>query len=233
MTKVSVVIPVGPEAHHAAYLSEALQSVAEQMRQPDEIIIVDDMHGLTWRGLLDIAHTGSLSMLGRTVRIWQAPWRLGVAAAFNAGIGLATGDLIFMLGADDKLLPECLEHCVKAFEKNDRKDAFYWVGVEYSDDRPDQFLPCNTAAVTKGLWRFTGGFPPEVGSGACDAALISVLMVHGPNLLVCVNGRKPLAWYRSHEQSDTASRAPWQGIILATRDLLTQSWAQPAWGRYE
>jgi len=211
--KISVAVPVGPEPHHAWYLEEAVLSA----RGADEVLIIDDMHGLP---------DGYLG-----ARVWHAPWRLGVGAAFNAGVALAANELVFMLGADDRLLDGCLEQCVRSYEQN-KRDGYYWVGVAYSDGRPDQFEPCNAAMVTKGLWRATGGFPPETGSGAPDCALISVLMRHMPKALICVNHTEPLYWYRWHPDTDTASRAPWQGVILETRDKLAELWRPPRWGRY-
>ncbi len=218
MTGVTVAIPVGPEKHHQDYLQECLSSVAAQTLQPAEVLVIDDMAGLR-------AIEGC--------RIWHTPWRLGVAAAYNAGVALAENELVFMLGADDKLMPTCLEHCVKKYEKHSRRDGYYWVSVEYSDGREVQFEPCNLAMVTKGLWKLTGGFAPEVGSGACDAAFLSILL--GNDMLPLahpVGFAKPLAWYRVHSKSDTAGRAPWQNVILQTRKLLTDTWKQPAWGRY-
>lgn len=222
--RVTVAIPVGPLPYHQNYLDACLESVIEQTELPGEILIIDDMAGLP--PTFDGEHEGP-------IRVWRAPWRLGVAAAFNMGVALARNELVFMLGADDKLMPACLERSIKAYNRNRGQDALYWVGVRYSDGREDQFEPCNTAMVTKGLWRITGGFPPETGSGAPDAALISIMLGNGmAKLLHCVDGDEPLAWYRVHGNTDTAGRGPWQGVILSTRDLLTRTWTRPQWGRF-
>ena len=221
--RITVVIPVGPEAHHKQYLEEACLSIQQQTVLPDQVLFVSDMADF------EIPHRLLADVM--TYERWESPWRMGVSGAFNAGISLAQNELVFMLGADDKLLPNCLERCAHAYEENKEQDAFYWVGVEYSDGR-QQSLPCGTAMVTKGLWKLTGGFPPEVGSGACDTAFISMLMVHHPERLVCVEGQQPLAWYRVGEETDTSTRAPWQGVILETRDILTRTWKAPQWGRY-
>jgi len=222
---VTVAIPVGPEPHHQRYLQECLESVAAQTEKAGEILLIDDM------AKVPEAQVGKWA--DGPVRTWRAPWRLGVPAAFNCGVSLARYPLVFMLGADDKMFPRCLEQCVAAWLENKRRDAYYWVGVRYSDGREDQFQPCNAAMVTKGFWSRTGGFPPESASGACDAALISILI--GKNMggaLVCADHENPLIWYRIHENTDTASRGVyWQGIILATRDYLTREWKEPKWGR--
>lgn len=219
---VTVAIPVGPEKHHQAFLEECLDSIVAQTVKPSEILIIDDMAGLPWRKDCGQENT----------HVWRSPWLLGVAHAFNFGVALAENDLVFMLGGDDKLLPNCLEHCLMAWEENKRRDAYYAVGVQYSDGRENQFLACNAAMVTKGFWRLTGGFPPESSVGSPDAALISILLGNDLPQTVMVNGEKPLYWYRVHDKSDTAQRRPWQGVISQTRDLLTKTWKQPAWGRY-
>lgn len=269
---ITVVVPVGPFASNKRWLPECLESIKAQTRQPDELILIDDMADLGpgdlmfymgegdrlvsessaemghTSALADWAHGGGCAWhldrpfpergvgVRRTVaRVWRAPWRLGVAQAFNMGVALSAEGGVFMLGSDDEMLPNCLEQCEKAWAKEeDPGGCYFWVGVHYLDERedPNQFTPCNTAMVSPDLWRRNGGYPPEAGSGACDAALISAMMVHREaGKLVCVNHDQPLANYRPHGETDTAGRAPWQGIILATRDILTTTWTKPEWGR--
>ncbi len=222
-TDVTVVIPVGPYAANKRWLEDCLESVRAQTYPAAEVLLIDDMAGL------------NPGPLGGGVSVWRAPWRLGIATAFNMGVSLARHECVFLLGSDDWLEPACLEECVKAYESSKHPDeTYFFVGVRYSDGREDQFLPCNAAMVSKSLWRHTGGFPIEAASGAPDAALISI-MLHKPEAgrAVGVCQDRPLYNYRVHDETDTAQRAKWQGVILATRGLLTQSWSQPVWGRYE
>lgn len=251
MTEISVVIPVGARPHHGQYLSDALESVRNQTHPADEVevLIIDDMHGLPRADLgyedgrsgypwpcpshlkPDRPHVMRASCDEcKYLTLWPSPWRLGVAHAFNMGVAIASSELVFMLGADDRLLPNCLAECVRSYEKHG--DGFHWVGVEYSDDRPNQYVPCGAAMVTKTLWRETGGFPTQSAVGASDAALISILMRHMPEKLICVNKRKPQYWYRSWDESETAHAGPWQGSILEVRHRVTELWEKPAWGRY-
>ncbi len=236
MTRVAVVVPVGPLAVHQKYLRDCLASVRAQSRPADLFVLVDDMAEVPG------AYARHLSSDTDVVR-YEATWRLGVAAAFNAGVATAFAEganLVVMLGADDSLMPDALEAIEARFEETDRATGYYWMGVRYSDGREDQFLPCHAAAVTPGLWRFTGGFSPGMGFWAPDAAFVSVLLVHAPELLIGVavdreaDGR-PLYWHRIHEAQETADGMFWaqSGIGNAIRDHLTESFA-PAegWGRY-
>lgn len=228
MTEISVVIPVGPYPSHKRWLAECLASVAAQVHAPTEVILVDDMAELN----PDIWKAGDVP-----VRIWRSPWRLGQNHAFNIGVALAKTNLALMLGSDDYLHPECLYHIAKTFEAHPTEAGYYYLTVEYLDAReyPLQDLPCAAAAVTKGLWHNTGGFPLECASGASDAALVSILLTHPKaGELIAVRKGHPLYYYRAHDASDTASRGPWQGVIIATRDIVTATWQEPEWwGRYE
>ena len=221
---ISVVIPVGPYPDDQRWLDECLESVRVQTRPPDEVLLIDDMAGLPTEATPPL-------------RIWRSPWRLGVAAAMNFGVALAENDLVFMLCADDSLHPECLERCLDAYlnQPEDARDrSYYFVGVKYLDGREkdEQFEPCGAAMVTKQLWRTCGGFPPETASGAPDAALISIMIVHsGAGQTVGVGRGLCLYNCNPHEACDSARRYYWQGVILETRDVLTRLWEPPAWGR--
>jgi len=240
---ITVAIPVGPRSTDQQWLEECLASVRAQTREADEILLIDDMAGLPLGDAFPLGD-GSWKVDSGPLagcRIWRTPWRVGVGDAFNFGVALAKSELVFMLGADDLLHPECLERCLDAYEKEepDARDlTYYFVGVQYLDGREDdkQFEPCNAAMVTKSLWRRCGGFAPESASGAPDAALLSVLIGHSGEAGRIVGVGRGMLLYncRPHYDSDTGSKgAHWQGIILPTRDYLTREWKQPEWGRYE
>ncbi len=222
--KVTVVIPVGPFEANQRWLEEAIESVEKQTYPVDQLLIVDDMAGLPrphpW---------------GDKVRtnVWASPWRLGVASAFNFGIAMADNELVFMLGSDDWLEPQCIEACVRTYRTvKDPGSTFFFVGVKYDDGREDdtQFTPCGAAMVTQSLWKQCGGFPLETASGASDAALVSIMIKNpGAGTYIGVNRSRPLYNYRVHDGTDTAQRQPWQGVILKTRDILTATWKKPEW----
>jgi cellulose synthase/poly-beta-1,6-N-acetylglucosamine synthase-like glycosyltransferase len=93
--RLSVVIPV----HNAApFLAEALDSVYRQTTLPAEVIVVDD-------GSTD----GSAAVAARwPVTLLTSSVNYGPAAARNAGIRAATGDVVAFLDADDVWHPT---HC--------------------------------------------------------------------------------------------------------------------------
>lgn len=222
--KVSVVIPVGPFLANKRWLREAIDSVVNQTYPVDELLVIDDMARLTAEEVItenNITH------------IWQSPWRLGVAHAFNFGVALAMNELVFMLGSDDWLEPDCIEKCVREYDRAEYpENSYFFVGVRYSDDREDkeQFTPCAAAMVTKSLWKHTGGLPIEASTGASDSAFCSIFWSKSEICrFVGVAEGKSLYNYRVHDESDTAKVASWQGIILETRNLVTSQWNPPFW----
>ena len=225
--KIAVVIPVGPEEHHAHWLDQCLISVAEQTRPPDDVVLVDDMHG----DVLALAATVP-GIRALSIATYEPPWRLGVAHAFNAGSAVAFNrgaDLALMLGADDTIQPRVIEAVLNTYESKDRAEGYYFCEVHYSDDTPDQTVPCNCAAWTRGLFERSGGFAIESASGGCDAAFISQMMVHDKYALIQVPGQ-PNAWFwhRRHAQQETQNQAPGMNEI---RNWLTNRYTETNWGR--
>lgn len=221
---VTVVIPIGPYEENTRWLHEAIQSIQSQTLKPTQVVFILD--GCDGDKVIDAACDDGI---GLNFRSYRPLWRLGVGHAFNFGVSLAETECVFMLGSDDVLEPECLERCITAYEGLGQADGYYYVPVQYMSGGHVQYDPCNAAMVTKGLWKLTGGFPVEAVT-APDAALISILMVHGPEMLIQV-GDKPLYQYRSHVGTDTARHGAWHAtdVIVQTRNLLTQEWTSPLW----
>lgn len=214
---ITVVLPIGPRPEHRVYLEECMESLQAQTFRDFEVRLILDGGDLA-RPNKAIAGVWHISHL--------LPWTVGPAAAWNLGVGWARHQLCFLMGADDRLEPDCLAECWAAWEAKRDDLGYYYVGVAYSDGRPDQTVPCNAAMVHKRLWRRLGGFPPESAVGAMDAAVVSIMLKHGDhagNLIPVADGR-PLYWHRIHEHQHTASRGPWRGVIGQVRHLVTELW---------
>lgn len=95
--QVSVIIPA---CNAAETLTETLDSVALQTRQPDEIIVVNDGSTDTTAAIAK-AHSLEPKVISTSNQ--------GAAAALNLGISTATGDVLVFLDADDLWLAEKIE----------------------------------------------------------------------------------------------------------------------------
>ena len=91
-TTVTVVIPA---YNHGHFVAEAIQSVLDQDYGPVETIVVDD--GSTDDTAAVVARFPAVG--------YQRQENRGLAAARNAGLARARGELILFLDADDRLLP--------------------------------------------------------------------------------------------------------------------------------
>jgi glycosyltransferase involved in cell wall biosynthesis len=102
--RVSCIVPV---YNGERFLAEALDSILAQTHRPFEIIVIDD-------GSTDGTPEVIAGYAGR-VR-YQRQENAGVAAARNAGLELASGELIAILDADDLWHPEKLARQSARFE---------------------------------------------------------------------------------------------------------------------
>jgi glycosyltransferase involved in cell wall biosynthesis len=97
--RVSVIIPCYNYAH---YLRECLRSVFTQTLQDFEIIVVDD-------GSRDHTPEVVKEFHHRQLRYLRHEENLGTPRALNAGLALAQGELVTIIGADDRMHPENLQ----------------------------------------------------------------------------------------------------------------------------
>jgi glycosyltransferase involved in cell wall biosynthesis len=105
MNSVSVIVP---SYNCEKYIREAIQSILNQTHEADEIIVIDD-------GSTDNTKTIVAGFNNKKIKyIYQS--NAGVSAARNNGIGLAKGEYIAFLDADDRWLPTMLEEQVNALD---------------------------------------------------------------------------------------------------------------------
>jgi len=126
---VSVIIP---NYCHARYLDERIQSVLNQTYQNFEVIILDDCSpddgaskGVVekYRSNPKVAHiVYNEQNSGSTFKQWEK------------GIGLSTGELIWIAESDDKCKPTLLEKLVHKFEDNEKLVLAFCKTVAFTDD---------------------------------------------------------------------------------------------------
>lgn len=228
MTGISIIVPVGPQPAYLQYLGECLQSIREQMKEEDEIVIVDDMaHLSSKREWFDRWKPMSEQYICN-------PWLLGPAASWNIGVARAKNEWCLLMGSDDKLLEGCLAACREVVSHKPDPLGFYnFTCISEADGQFDWFN--NAAMVSKALWRYTGGFPLAAAVGAPDALLVSIMLRHCPDHLHQLKQGTPLYWVRNHPDQDTPRMAGlynWE--VIQIRDKETHRWKpNPDWTQNE
>jgi len=121
MSHVSVIIPT---YNRAEYLAQALQSVFNQTLSPFEVIVIDD--GST-DNTADVVRA-----FEPRVRYFRHARNKGVSAARNRGLGVAQGEIIAWLDADDLWEPDFLATIVPLLAADAGLDGVY-TGLVYID----------------------------------------------------------------------------------------------------
>jgi hypothetical protein len=170
---VTVVIPCFRQAH---FLPEAIESVLGQEHGAIEIVVVDD-------GSPD--NVGEVAARYPGVKYLRQP-NGGLAAARNAGLAEAGGELVLFLDSDDRLLPGAIGHGLEALRGDPKAmmAAGIWqligeAGEPLPADPPQQpseafpallescFISTPAAVLyRRELFRQIGGFDPEVSASA-------------------------------------------------------------------
>lgn len=166
-TRVSIIIPCRDGER---YVAETLRSVLGQGHDDLEIIVVDD--GSTDRT------AEAVRSFGDAVRyVRQDPG--GASVARNRGVGLATGDVLAFLDADDLWCDQVLPRMLSAFDADPsvgmvvgQMEQFVSPDLPASAATEFRFSPdpvparmCGTVLVRRSEFDRVGGFSPELSSG--------------------------------------------------------------------
>jgi glycosyltransferase involved in cell wall biosynthesis len=164
--KVSVIIPARNAEHTVA---ETLASVAEQTRQPEEVIVVDDRSTDRTAASADGHSVVSTVLLGEG---------LGPAAASNLAVRHATGGWIAPLDADDLWPPNRLARGLEIAKQSGAHavvgmvESFYDPasasgadrGIRYQSGQQVGFLP-GAVLLRRDVFLALGGFNEALTTG--------------------------------------------------------------------
>lgn len=133
----SVIIP---NYNHADLLTEAVQSILNQTKLPQEILIIDDCS--TDNSLKVIQQLSKKTPLIRWIRNEK---NLGVAESTNRGFEEAIGEYVTPLASDDLLFPNFLSRTTKELDKHPEIGICSGKIAEFSGQKPPyQFLTVET-----------------------------------------------------------------------------------------
>jgi glycosyltransferase involved in cell wall biosynthesis len=166
-----------------AFLHEQLQSIAAQLRQPDELIAFDDLSSdRTVEMLQAFAQSAPFP-----VRIHQNTVRLGPAQNFAAAITACTGEIICLGDQDDIWDPARLSTAEAAFNSTPRP-AFVFSDAEVCDSngQPQGYRLWDSVGFTPALrQRFRAGHELDVllRQNIVTGATLSFLSEYRPLIL--------------------------------------------------
>ena len=108
INSVSLIIPVYKDSET---IGRAIESVYAQTRKPEEIIVVNDCSPETDR-------IEEVLLQYPDVVYVKNPVNIGLAASRNAGLKLASGQIVCFLDADDELYPQKIEFQLSVYKKD-------------------------------------------------------------------------------------------------------------------
>ncbi|MCM3906005.1 MAG: glycosyltransferase family 2 protein [Pyrinomonadaceae bacterium] len=144
---LSVVIPTW---NRARLVCEAVESALSQRIGQVEVIVVDD-------GSTDDTANVLTRNFGSRISLLRLPSRRGVSAARNAGVRLATGELLAFLDSDDLWLPGKLDAELRVLERFPDAEAVVsdnLLIVEGQADDRSRFARTGLLAATQGQPRW-------------------------------------------------------------------------------
>ena len=119
-----------PNYNHAKYLKQRIESVLQQTRKPDEIIILDDCSTDNSVAIIEAAVAAHF-----TIKFIQNTVNSGnTFTQWNKGVLLANGDFIWMAESDDVAEPEFLYELEKTLLTNPKAVLAYCQSKKLNND---------------------------------------------------------------------------------------------------
>lgn len=110
--------------NHEAFIEAALMSALRQDITGQELVIVDDASTDRTRTIIQQVLTRELTP-GLKVTTLFHERNLGLLAAANAGMGIATGEIFLVMAGDDISMPDRLRRTAAIFDENPRVQLVY------------------------------------------------------------------------------------------------------------
>jgi Glycosyl transferase family 2 len=155
--KASIVIV---NYNYARFLPQAIESALRQDHRDTEVIVIDD--GST-DDSANVIHSyrSLISSLSRK--------HIGQLGCYTVGLGVATGDVVLYLDADDFLYPDCLSKVLAKWRPGCVKAHFYLEVVNEHGNRLDAVVPSGRLGSGGGpltMMRLFGAYcsPPASGN---------------------------------------------------------------------
>jgi glycosyltransferase involved in cell wall biosynthesis len=130
------------------YLAEAIESILGQTWSNVELVVVDDGS--------DDGSAGVAAAYEPRVRLERCDERQGMGAARNRALGLASGDFLTFLDADDRMVPDAVERLLDALLADASLDVAFAHVREFVSPDVD---PATRATLRPAAERVPGRLP--------------------------------------------------------------------------
>ncbi len=167
---VSVLLP---SYNHEEYIEQAIQSVLDQDFEDWELVVIDDASS-------DASWSLIQSFQDPRIHAMKNPTNLGVCHTYNKALEIASGEIIMVLGSDDRFRPNKMREQVEHFHRHPEtgiiaswiettpstRTVNEWFNREIDLNDPIQWLARNniahcSVAVRANVHRKIGTLKPE------------------------------------------------------------------------
>jgi len=233
MIKLTVAIAVGPGDYNKRHLHKCLDSIRQQQRPPEYVLIVDDA------AHLDFDDPMFCDLGRRGIRTHKFAWNLGICAAYNTCVSLAPTDWVYLMSSDDELMPHALLEAEKAIVGNDEKIGWYWPFLFYDKPKPEHpeglvvTWPVFVGVVHREIWLRSGGLQVVAEKVSPDYALRKLLQHMMPDVQFIGIGspENPTYYSRYSVESYTGKFGQWgtQFGMYPIAEKVVELWEHPKW----
>jgi glycosyltransferase involved in cell wall biosynthesis len=145
---LSFILPV---YNGAAFVVETVDSIyAQELDQPFEVVAVDDGSGdTTWDVLTELG-----AQRGPTFRVFRHDVNLGEGAARNSAVRNSTGELLYVVDADNLLPPEMVQRQVD-FLRDGAAHAVSVSALRIFEGTPETIKEISPVVATDGVCGLT------------------------------------------------------------------------------
>ena len=129
-----------PNRNDARYLSRCLQSVLGQVRQPEELVVVDDQSTDDSVAVIEAAIAGA-----KNARLVRNSVNLGTNGALNAGLRHIHSEYVLFLASNDFVLPGIFAKAAECFAG--APAAGLWSAMAWLVDEGDRMIRLHPSPV--------------------------------------------------------------------------------------
>ena len=158
--------------NHAKFVREAIESIFSQTYSNIQLIVVDDA---STDNSIEVIR--QLTIKYPSIQFISLDRNVGNCAAFNRGLGLATGEFLVDFAADDIFAPDRIEKQVGLFQKLGGSYGVIFTDASYINEQGNVIRNHYEYLVDKGLVQ-------QVPQGDVFSAIISKYFVASPTMMV-------------------------------------------------